>query len=155
MDFWCLEMVCYRWGFNSPCGPHPHTKIHKADPQSHPTAPGSQQSRALATAVSSGSGNSMRKNFAVRWERSAIKIESNVFIAKFRLKIHVPAKESPINSTRSRELVDRQPGNMTLQHLQNLFKNKRSNLYLLGGLRRNKIKLSMCQYVRKMMDLAS
>ena len=51
--------------------------------------------------------------------------------------------------------MDRQPGNMTLQHLQNLFRNKRSNLYLLGGLKRNKRKLSMCQYVRKMMDLAS
>lgn len=80
------------------------------------------------------------------------KIESSFRNTYIRFKI--PAKESPTNSTRSRKLVDRQPGNMTLQHRQNLFKNKRSNLYLLGGLKRNKWKLTMNQYVRTMPDRA-
>ena len=53
----------------------------------------------------------------------------------------VPAKESPIKSIRSRKVVDRQPGNMTFQQRQNLFRNNRSNLYLEGELKRNKRKL--------------
>lgn len=60
----------------------------------------------------------------------------------------VPAKESPIKSTRSRKVVDLQPGNMTFRQRQNLFRNEQSNLYLDGELKQNKRKLwwiSVCQ----------
>ena len=53
----------------------------------------------------------------------------------------VPAKESPIKSTRSRKVVDLQPGNMTFRQRQNLFRNKQSNLYVDGELKQNKRKL--------------
>lgn len=61
----------------------------------------------------------------------------------------VPAKESPIKSTRSRKVVDLQPGNMTFKQRQNLFRNKQSNLYLDGELKQNKKKAMMNQCLPK------